>query len=504
MKQTQASTVLVVSVCIAYLVVLAWSMGNTTYDSWGVLVVLPPLGFLGVVLVRRMFTGEFRNLVTIMTVGLVVKLIGTGLRYWVGFEAYQGSIDAQRYHEYATVAATDLWSGRISVFSLFPGGAGTPATEGVTALLYALTGPSKMGGFVVFGFIGFVGTACFVKAACIAVPGLATRRYALLCVLAPSLVYWPSSIGKDALMIALLGVATLGIARLVAEPKIVVPLVLTAGGLAGAAFIRPHLVGVWLAGLFPALLVTLVRGRDPRSLRQTRSVDRMLMVPVVAVALVGLIAVSVATVQFLDPSNDDPAAESGVTSILEETTRRTEQAGSSFVPPSISSPANWPYAAVRTLTRPLLVEARGSAQLFTALELTIFLGLCLVSIRRLMHLPKLVIRLPYVAFAVTTLFLAGLAFSSFANLAILARQRSLIFPFLLLLVCVPPLPRRPAHDPVRTVRPDDLSQLIQKSSMSPSVNAQLDSGGSPRSLTARQVRTGPPPGRGAKAADGRG
>ena len=36
---------------------------------------------------------------------------------------------------------------------------------------------------------------------CIAIPGLERRRYAVLCVLAPSLVYWPSSIGKDALLI---------------------------------------------------------------------------------------------------------------------------------------------------------------------------------------------------------------------------------------------------------------------------------------------------------------
>jgi hypothetical protein len=69
------------------------------------------------------------------------------------------------------------------------------------------------------------------------------------------------------------------------------------------------------------------------------------------------------------------------------------------------------------------------------------------SYRRLFHLPKLVVNVPFVTFAMTTLFLTGLAFSSFANLGVLARQKALVFPFLLLVVCVPALPRRPVHDP---------------------------------------------------------
>ena len=64
-----------------------------------------------------------------------------------------------------------------------------------------------------------------------------------------------------------------------------------------------------------------------------------------------------------------------ITAIIDETTRRTEQAGSAFTPPTITNPLNWPYASVRTLTRPLLIEARGAAQLFTALEMTLLIGL---------------------------------------------------------------------------------------------------------------------------------
>jgi len=128
-------------------------------------------------------------------------------------------------------------------------------------------------------------------------------------------------------------------------------------------------------------------------------------------------------------------------------------------------------------------------------------------------------RNPYVLFAVITLFLLGLAFSSFANLAVLTRQKSIAFPFLLLLVCLPPLPprrrgedaiaavaterarsslvattRRPVHDDAAEESADTLADG-QNSSTSPIVSDQLGNGGMPSVHTPRQVRTGPPPGK---------
>ena len=83
---------------------------------------------------NAMFSGALADLRRIMYVGLGVKLVGAALRYWVGFDAYQGGIDAQRYHDYAVIAATDVWAGRANIISIFPAGTGTQFTEGVTAL----------------------------------------------------------------------------------------------------------------------------------------------------------------------------------------------------------------------------------------------------------------------------------------------------------------------------------------------------------------------------------
>ena len=166
--------------------------------------------------------------------------------------------------------------------------------------------------------------------------------------------------------------------------------------------------------------------------------ERLLLVMAIGVAAVALSAAGSATVRYLNARSDVvELSGASITDILNETTRRTEQAGSTFTPPSISGPTDWPYASLRTLTRPLIIEVDGLAQLISALEMSVFLVVCLLAIRRLLHLPKLVLTNPFVAFAMTSLFLGGLAYSSFANLGVLTRQKSLLLPLMLLIPCLP-------------------------------------------------------------------
>ena len=165
--------------------------------------------------------------------------------------------------------------------------------------------------------------------------------------------------------------------------------------------------------------------------------DTVLLQGTGGVALAGLSVIAQTTVDYLNPSSDEVSATS-IGDILAETTRRTSKgSGSTFVPPAVSSPTDWPYASLRTLTRPLVIEAHGFSQLLVAAEMMALLGLSVVSWRRVVNLPRLMMTNPFVAFAMTTLFLAGLAYSSFANLGVLTRQKSLIFPFMLLIPCLP-------------------------------------------------------------------
>ena len=431
--------VAVIGAGIAYLLALGWSIGNTSYDVWGALIVTPVYGILGWAIANRMFRGSMRPLAIVMSWGLLFKLGGTLGRYWVGFEAYGGGTDAVRYHTYASEAVSKVWAGDASVFTVLPSGSSTQFLERFTAFVYLLTGTSQLAGFITFGFLAFVGTMCFVKAAAIAIPSLAGRRYAWMCVLFPSIAYWPASIGKEAVIFLGLGVATYGIATLFAYGRWTSSVVLAGAGLGLTALVRPHIAGVLTAAALPGLVVALVRGPSAGGGRERkRAVNKFGVVAALVVAVFGLVILASTTVKLLAPANDETATTDSVTQILEETTRVTSKtAGSTFTPPSVSSPTSWPYASLRTLTRPLPFEARGAAQLLSALEMTALVALCLGSWRRLANLPRLLVNNGYVAFAVTALFLGGLAYASFGNLGILTRQKSLLFPFLVLLPCLP-------------------------------------------------------------------
>jgi hypothetical protein len=157
---------------------------------------------------------------------------------------------------------------------------------------------------------------------------------------------------------------------------------------------------------------------------------------------------------FLEPPKTDGeeagGGVGGVTAILEETTRRSEIGGSSFQPPSITNPLMWPYAAVRTLTRPLPFEARGLFQLISAAEMSALLGMCAYWWRPIRGLRRSVARIPYITYSMVVLFMGGLVYTSFANLGILTRQKSLLLPLLLLLPCLPLPPERrgaPGEEP---------------------------------------------------------
>jgi len=61
----------------------------------------------------------------------------------------------------------------------------------------------------------------------------------------------------------------------------------------------------------------------------------------------------------------------------------------------------------------------------------------LTSLRRLASIPREMLRTPYVAFCVVYCSLFIFAFSSIGNFGNIARQRVQLFPFLLVLLCLP-------------------------------------------------------------------
>jgi hypothetical protein len=429
-------TDLIVVAAISYVLAAGWAMNAITYDIWGALVVAPVLGLASIPVVHRLLRGLDPRLPVIAFAGLTVHAIGSVARYWVAFDAYGGSADASAYHDIGAALAAEVRSDPLQIASVIPTPTGTVFIEKLTGLLYVVTGPSRMAGFLVFGWFAFIGCLLFVRAGCVGIRELDQRRYAAIVVFLPSLVYWPSSIGKESWMLLMLGLASYGLARLWSGHGWVLSSLISAIGIGGAACVRPHVAAMWAVGaLFASVSVPL--GRRSSGVGPSRRLSPVAVLSTVLLALCAALVVGRTAIAYLDTDEDSSAPVTAqIESILDSTERRTTLGGSSFTPPDVSTPTQWPYAIARTLSRPFLNEANSISSLLPALEMTGLLLIAALSLNRLAAVPLVVLRRPYLHFSIVTSAVFGLAFASIGNLGILTRQRSLILPLLVLPLCL--------------------------------------------------------------------
>lgn len=418
-----------------YVAAGAWAMSNLKYDIWGTFLAVPVIAAILGPLIAIAFRSA-PDIARVLYVGLAIKGLGTIARYWVAFDAYGGLADSQAYHDFGRVYAEKIRTGDVPPWGLVPHGQGTNFVEHLTGAIYTLTGSSKMAGFMWFSALGFGGMILCIKAVTIAAPNVAHHRYALLCCLCPSLVFWPSSVGKESWMSLSFGVMTLGIAKLFATPALLRPLLLTVLGAVGTLVVRPHIAAVWIAAAVAAVIWRVVGRRTGASKSRATSVIVML------VGMIGLVAVGRVALQFLGEEDQTVSVSSQLNNAFDLTLRRTAGGGSEFSPPSVASPVDYPFAVLRTITRPLLHEVTGLSTMLPAIETTAIIILAAFGFRRLMALPGALRRSPFVVFHLLVVVMGALAYSSFSNLAILVRQRSLLMPSLIVILCLHPWTER--------------------------------------------------------------
>lgn len=421
----------VVALGVAYLVATGWAMANLSYDVWGALRAVPIIAALMIPLIHVSMRQQ-PHLVRIVYLGLALKLGGTVARYWVAFDAYGGAADAQAYHDAGRQAAQQIRDGSVGPWNIVPHGQGTQFVESLTGSLYAVTGSSKLAGFLWFSAFGYLGVVLCIKAADYFPQWIDSRRYAWLCCLSPSLVFWPSSIGKESWMILTLGFTVYGAARMFATTQFLRPMLYMAAGVGGAALVRPHMATVWVGAAVAGVLWSAFTGRA------TTRGGRAGAVFALAVGVIGLLVVGQVALRFLPSSTDDETVADQINTALDITLRRTSGGGSEFQPVTIAGPLDYPFAVMRTITRPLLYEVRGLSTLLPAVETTALIVLALVGLPRLGALLGLLRKSPFVVMHLLMMVATALAYTSFSNLAILVRQRSLLMPSLLLLWCARP------------------------------------------------------------------
>lgn len=385
--------------------------------SWGAAVFV----LVGLITAHRIgelvsSTADRRWLPSTLTLAYLAHLMGAWIHHFFVTVVYQTG-DSLAYHGAALNMVADWREFQVPVA---PGGSpGTRFVEVVTSLIYVPSEPSLLVGYLVFTSLGFLGTIFLYLAFRTAVPTAHLRRYALLLFFLPSMLYWPSTIGKEALMLLAIGLASYGVAALLSGGR-VRGLIALAVGVSGAASIRPHVAVMVVAALVVALVLS--RNAETGVHPGTRAVIGLLTL----VALWSLSSLAMTRLGL--------GGETGIDEFLVEQERHTLQGGSAVVGSPVRSPVDIPEAALRVLFRPLPHEAHNPQAVLSALEGVALLGLLLWRLPAAFHNRRLLLSNPYLLFSLAFVAQFVVAFSSIFNLGILARQRTQALPFLLALV----------------------------------------------------------------------
>lgn len=417
--------------------------GGSTGVATAVLIA-PVIFLITIPVLRRAQPGDlFPNMRNLLVAGFVVKMVGCLVRLAMTQLLLGG--DALVYDQFGKPIAAALRAGSFQ-FNLGSPFIGTGSIRFLTGAVYAVFGPSMLVGYLLFGWLGFWGLYFFYRAFRVTWPDVNPRWYACLLLFAPSFFFWPSSIGKEAVVTFTLGLAAYGLARLFRAQAWGIRL--TALGIVGTAIVRPH-VAVLVVG---AAALAYAFGR-------TRNRHGQKIKPVAKIVVIGILAGGA----FLAASNaaqffgvQDLSLES-VNQITATTNKNSSQGGSEFQAPNPQSPAEFPMAFVTVLYRPLLIEAHNVTSLLSAIEGTVFLILTLVSLPRIWRNLREYRRSGYLLACLFFVLAFTFFFGSIGNFGILVRQRVQVLPFFFVMLCVPDLARRRrqararASDPVPVI-----------------------------------------------------
>jgi Dolichyl-phosphate-mannose-protein mannosyltransferase len=361
-------------------------------------------------------------LLGLVLLGFLAKVAGSIARY-LALVLVFGYGDATGYHAFGAGFAQSVRDLDFQVIFDEVGNRSvrTTTTKLFVTGIYSIYTPSLLGGFIMMGSLGFLGQIGFYAALRRWVQPQQLRRYAVGLFFLPTIVFWPSSVGKDAFMLCFLGLATWGISMTLAEFQ-GRHLLVTVIGVGLGALIRPHVAMLLVASAAVAILL----GKAPVNPGASRR--RWI---VLALLTAGLAAGAPSAAGLLDVE----LTSEGVEDLLERQDNATTQGGSEVSGEVVRSPADFPAAALRVLFRPLPNEATDVGTALSSVEGFVLLTATLLLSPRMIRGLRHVRAKPFLLFALVYVIGFVIAFSTVFNLGILARQRAQVMPlFLVILV----------------------------------------------------------------------
>lgn len=297
---------------------------------------------------------------------------------------------------------------------------GTGAVRYFSGIVNVFTFGNYLGTFLVFVLIAFIGQCAFL----LGIKPITTLRQfqivAVLLAFSPTMMFWPSSVGKESLVIFGIGLTAFGASKIYDRSWAGLPPVLF--GVFATGMARPHVAMITLLALLVGLFA-----------RQAKSRGRLAShVALLAVVIVGSMWTAGASAQIFELESLDGLSD--VTAALDFAQDRTSQDQAQFTAPRVERPQDFPWAAVTVLFRPFPWEVNTAVALLSAVEGLVLALLVLAAAPGvLLQLPRAMQRgqlLFAIAFSSVFIFM----FSAIGNFGILSRQRSQVIPFVLLLI----------------------------------------------------------------------
>jgi hypothetical protein len=368
-------------------------------------------------LVRKSRLRRSLKILTLTALGL--RVVGAFVYYGL-FEltSYSGG-DYNLYHSIGLEYARRIAGGDFSMFTdsgEWFGGAwtGTQFPCFSAGIIAAVLGPNLLAQFIIFSLLAFVGLVGLAIAFRRSYPDVPVERYARWIWLFPSLWFWSATLGKDALLLCGVGVATCGFVGFRGR----INWLLLALGTLLIFAVRPQVAAVVMLALVVAQWVARARQWTVAHTIQTT-----------ALVVLGLAAIHLA----LGSAGAGGLSGEGVGAYAQGRAERAAEGGTNVgeAAPGIASA---PFALANILFRPLPWEATSVTTLIASAEIW---GLWTVAfLRRKVIWAALKEwrsnRLLTFSLIFTLLYAASLGMV-IVNMGIIARQRIVLFPFIFIL-----------------------------------------------------------------------
>lgn len=408
------------------LLLLAVTVGilfaGSNYSLQGIIVVVAIIVFV-VWFLFPYFSRQKKMLIStkVLSLALIARLAFAFVRYWTSFVFYDGSVDAASYHAYGRIFSENIWNLDFSGLASYSEW-GTHFIEAFTGTIYAIVGPSIYAGYLVYAFLSFLGSCFFFLAFRTALPDGNNRLAILLFFFFPSILFWSNGIGKDALIFFFLGLFAYGYS-IISSRGIIRGILPLSFGILGTLWIRPHIAAISVISFGLAYLFTAFRNKSIKP-------------PTFIAIIVGMVAFLWLVMPQLSVFlNLDQMTSQSIIDRLQIQQGRTVQGGSAYQAIDITNPITYPTAIITILFRPFPWEAHNILAFIQSLEGTLLLGLVVWRIKSLWKAVKSFFCSTYISYALIYTMVFVFIFSIVSNFGIIARERTMLMPFLFVLLC---------------------------------------------------------------------